>query len=311
MVRALLVIVLVALCGGPALAGETVTVGQGTPPYRLFIPSAPAAGGAPLVVMLHGCNQDATSVAAGTNWNAQAESKGFFVLYANQQRNRNGFNCWNWFLPGNQQAGAGEPAEIMASVDEVLAHYPMIARHRVYVSGLSAGGAMAAILLSCYPSRFAAGAIYSGLPYGIVNGMWDAFSLMASGPGQRPRQQTACDPHAFHGGVIVVQGSSDRVVNPKNADRLLADFIPANATQRRVVDVPPSNYSLGYRLTTVSSTGGLVAEQVVVDQADHAWMGGASGVAYCDPRGPNTTAMIWSFFAGMEPSGTIVAASVP
>jgi poly(hydroxyalkanoate) depolymerase family esterase len=307
-IRIILAVTMVGLCAGAqAQAGETVDLHRGTPSYQLFVPTAAAPGGGALVVMLHGCNQDATSVATGTNWNALAEGKGFFVLYANQQRGRNGLNCWNWFTPENQKAGSGEPAEIMASVDEVLSHYP-IDRRRVYLAGMSAGGAMAAILLSCYPNRFAAGAINSGLPYGIVDGMWDAFTVMGSGPGHRTRRQAACDPQAFHGGVMVVQGLADSVVNPGNAGRVLADFVPSDATQQQTVDVPPAAGSLGYHLTTISSAGRLVAQQLLVEKADHAWVGGAAGVPYCDPRGPNTTAMIWSFFAAVTNEGTAVAA---
>lgn len=311
--RMMTALVALGLCAGASAgsgAAETIDLGRGTPPYRLFIPSrhaAAAGGSAALVVMLHGCNQDAAAVASGTKWNAVAEDKGFFVLYANQAQGRNPLNCWNWFLPGNQRAGAGEPAEIIAAIDEVETRFP-IDKRKVFVAGLSAGGAMAAILLSCYPERFAAGAISSGLPYGIVNGAWEALTVMAHGPGER-RLTSPCDPHSFRGGIFVVQGSEDRVVNPRNAERVLRDFVPASATDWQTTQVPANASSLGYQVTRISDRGRLVAERVLVEKADHAWMGGTAGIPYCDARGPAATAMIWAFFATVAREGAPLVAA--
>ncbi len=308
LLRAILGLLVVGLCTGVAAqAAETVDLTRVAPGYRLFIPTHLHKNPA-LVVMLHGCNQDAAMVANGTNWNAVAEEQGFLVLYANQPRERNPLNCWNWFLPENQGAGGNEPTEIMVAIEHVQSRYATD-RHKLYVAGMSAGGAMAAILLSCYPDRFAGGAIYSGLPYGIVKGVWDAFTVMAQGPGDRERIQTACNPRAFHGGLIVVQGTADTVVNPRNAERLLKDFLPAEGTQSRTTDVPAEGQSLGYHLTTIAASGRLRAERLLVEHADHAWMGGVAGVPYCDPRGPNTTAMIWSFFSQIGRPASDVAAA--
>lgn len=296
----LAIVALANLClGNQARAGEMIDFGDGTPPYKLFLPSKSAGPSTALVVMLHGCEQDATTIATGTKWNALAENHGFYVLYANQERGRNMLNCWNWFLPGNQQAGRGEPAVIMAAIDRAQSQFP-IDRRKVYVAGMSAGGAMAAILLSCYPDRFAAGAISAGLPYGMVEGVGEAFRLMANGPAEGTRVQAACDPGKFHGGVIVVQGMSDQIVNPKNADRLLADFVPANATKWQTTDMPAIGQSLGYHLTNVVAAGRLVAQRLLVERADHAWIGGTAGMPYCDPHGPNATEMIWSFFSSLS-----------
>jgi poly(hydroxyalkanoate) depolymerase family esterase len=308
MTRMWIAILLLGLgCAAEARAGETVELGGDAPAYRLFVPSRPAGGAAPLLVMLHGCNQDAASIAAGTRWNLLAEEKGFFVLYANQPASRNPMKCWNWFLPADQKVGGREPAEIIAAIDRVETHYP-IDRRRVYVAGMSAGGAMAAILMSCYPARFAAGAISSGLPYGVADNTMEAFSVMAQGSGKRAHNPS-CDPHAFHGGVMVVQGLSDDVVNPANADRVLTDFLPSQATQWQTTDVPATGQSLAYHLTTVSADGRLVAERLLVEHADHAWMGGAAGMPYCDPHGPKTTEMIWSFFSGLSTAEPTAVAS--
>ncbi|HEX4046871.1 MAG TPA: PHB depolymerase family esterase [Elusimicrobiota bacterium] len=261
-----------------------------TPPDKLFVPSR-LDGPAPLVVVLHGCEQDADAIAAGTRWNDLAEKEGFLVLYPNQQWGLNPYNCWNWFLPANEAPGFGEPAEIVAAIEAVKNFYPVDAS-RVYVAGISAGGAEAATLLSCYPDEFAAGAIHSGVAYGLVADAFSAQDVMKDGPGDRPRLGV-CDPASFKGSVMIVQGSTDAVINPLNAERLATDF--ARDAGRSVASVPPSGGIDGYR--RIDFAGGRVRE-LLVDGLGHAWSGGAPGASATDPRGPDATALMWSFFRG-------------
>lgn len=259
------------------------------PPDKVFVPSR-LDGPAPLVVVLHGCEQDADAIAAGTRWNELAEKEGFLVLYPNQQWGQNPYNCWNWFLPLNEAPGFGEPAAIMAAIWAAEASYP-IDGSRVYVTGISAGGAEAATMLSCYPREFAAGAIHSGVAYGAAADALAAQDVMKDGPGDRPRFGV-CDPASFKGGVLIVQGSTDPVINPANAKRLATDF--AGDGERVVTAVPPRGETYGYQ--RIEFAGGRVRE-ILVDGLGHAWSGGAPGASATDPRGPDATGLMWSFFS--------------
>lgn len=236
------------------------------PADKIFVPSKLAVPAA-LVVVLHGCEQDADKIAAVTRWNELAEKNGFYVLYPNQQMGRNIYNCWNWFLPANQRADFGEPAEVALAVGAVRVEYKIDAK-RVYVAGISAGGALAATLLACYPGTFAAGGVHSGVSYGLTTTASDALDLLKKGPEDRPAVHTPCDPVAYHGGVFVIHGDADPAINPLNAKRIAADF---------------------------SSAG--KARTLMVPGMGHAWSGGAPGLPYSYPEGPDATALMWNFFS--------------
>ena len=160
--------------------------------YRLYVPRGYVKGKPmPLVVMLHGCKQDPESFAAGTRMNRLADEYGFLVLYPRQSVLANGYSCWNWFDPSTQTRG-GEAAIVMAMVDDVRARYSVDAE-RIYVAGISAGGAFAAILASCYADVFAAAAVHSGFPYGVADNpiaglrvMEKAYPYDAEKSGRRP-----------------------------------------------------------------------------------------------------------------------------
>ena len=258
------------------------------PTDKIYVPSR-LDGPAPLVVVLHGCEQDADAIAASTRWNELAEKEGFIVLYPNQQWGQNPYNCWNWFLPLNEAPGLGEPAMIMAAIWAAKASYP-IDSSRVFIAGISAGGAVAATMLACYPDSFAAGAIHSGVAYGVAADAYTAQDVMKSGPGDRSRLGV-CDPSSFKGGVFILQGSSDTAVNPANAERLATDF--AGKEERVVTAVQPNGEMYGYHRIELS--GGRVRE-ILVDGLGHAWSGGAPGASATDPRGPDATGLMWSFF---------------
>lgn len=285
-------LLLAAFLAVPARAGRIPFAAGGhlAPADRLFVPSRPRAP-APLVVMLHGCTQDADAAAAATRWDELAEREGFYVLYPNQQWGRNPYNCWNWFFPYNQAAGFGEPAEIAAGVAAAKALYA-IDPSRVYVAGLSAGGAEAAIMLACYPETFAAGAVHSGVSYALVTDAADALAVMKDGPGGR-RSSGLCDAARFPGGVFVIHGSSDAAIAPSNADRIAADFAGGGA--RGAPAAAPADGGK-YGWTETDYAGGRVRE-IVVEGLGHAWSGGPAGAGATDPRGPDATALMWAFFS--------------
>ncbi len=291
---------LIAASGAPPVGASFesgfqtfLAAGVAVPPDKIFVPSH-ADGPAPLVVVLHGCEQDADAIAAGTRWNELAEKEGFFVLYPNQQWGLNPYNCWNWFLPLNEAPGLGEPAAIMGAIGAAKAYYPIDAS-RVYVAGISAGGATAATLLSCYPGEFAAGAVHSGIAYAVAADATAAQDVMKDGPGDRARLGV-CDPSSFKGSALILQGLADTAVNPLNAERLAADFAGKGA-ERAETEVPPAGEIDGYH--RIDLDGGRVSE-ILVDGLGHAWSGGAPGASATDPRGPDATGLMWSFFSGVR-----------
>jgi poly(hydroxyalkanoate) depolymerase family esterase len=269
----------------------------------------------PLVCMLHGCTQDAASFAAATLMNKAADRYGFVVVYPQQDRGDNPQDCWNWFLPEHQARGAGEPASIVGIIRELMgttSHWTIDAR-RVFVAGMSAGGAMAAILAAVYPDLFAAVAVHSGLSYRSAATLGAAFDAMARG-GEDPTGQGRA-AHAAIGDLarpvpsMVVHGSGDPIVAPVNADQVLQQSMTANclaAPETCDLDLArPATTSRGQvngghaytRSQWTDRRGALMHELLKVDGLGHAWSGGAPGGSYTDPRGPDATDAIWRFFA--------------
>jgi len=186
------------------------------------------APGAPLVVLLHGCTQNAALIANGTGWGALAETARFALLLPQQTEAKNPRRCFNWFLPTETARGQGEAASIMAGVAALIAHHRLDPA-RVYVTGLSAGGAMTSQLLAAYPEVFAAGAILAGLPAGAARDVAGAMTAMQTGA-PRPDESWAAAVRAAspHTGpwprVSIWHGTHDPVVNPLAADGIVAQW---------------------------------------------------------------------------------------
>jgi poly(hydroxyalkanoate) depolymerase family esterase len=269
----------------------------------------------PLVCMLHGCTQDAASFAAATRMNDVADRHGFVAVYPQQERGDNAQGCWNWFLPEHQARGAGEPASIAAIVRELMGTASPwgIDRRRVFVAGLSAGGAMTTILAAAYPDLFAAVAVHSGLAYRSAANVGAAFTAMARGSedpvGQGRAAHAAAGDDARPVPSIVVHGSADTTVAPVNADRVLQQSMAANrlaAPETCDLDIARPTTTVrgrvdgGHAYTRSQWTdhrGVLMHELLKVDGLGHAWSGGAPGGSYTDARGPDASEAIWRFFA--------------
>jgi poly(hydroxyalkanoate) depolymerase family esterase len=269
----------------------------------------------PLVCLLHGCTQDAASFAAATLMNDAADRHGFVAVYPQQERGDNPQGCWNWFLPQHQTRGAGEPASIAAIIRELMGTPSpwTIDTRRVFVAGLSAGGAMAAILAAVYPDLFAAVAVHSGLSYRSAASMGAAFTAMARGAQDPIAQGRAA--HAAMGDLarpvpsMVIHGTADDTVAPVNADQVLEQSMTANrlaAPATCDVDIArPTTTSRGQvdgghaytRCQWTDRRGVLMHELLKVDGLGHAWSGGTPGGSYTDPRGPDATEAVWRFFA--------------
>ena len=215
---------------------SSFTGATGTRAFKLFAPAGFDGESLPLVVMLHGCTQDPDDFAAGTRMNELAQAEGFFVLYPAQAARSNSHKCWNWFSPADQRRGAGEPALLAGMVRHVLQTHS-IDPDRVYVAGLSAGGAMAAILASEYPDLFAAAGVHSGVAAGAASDVPSAFSVMKNGPAAAPpwpstgathwptpaREAKAdASPRRARAPVIVFHGDADATVTAANGDAVIA-----------------------------------------------------------------------------------------
>ncbi len=200
----------------------------GTRPYKLYVPSGYRGQPAPLIVMLHGCSQSPDDFAAGTGMNAAAEDRTCLVAYPGQTAAANSSRCWNWFNAGDQQRGHGEPSLIAGITKRVMADYAIDPR-RVFVAGLSAGGAAAAIMGARYPDLYAAVGVHSGLACGAASDLPTAFATMREGANQNARTSGALIP------AIVFHGEQDSTVHPSNADTVIAQAIGAAHLEKRVL----------------------------------------------------------------------------
>ncbi|MGK2961666.1 MAG: extracellular catalytic domain type 1 short-chain-length polyhydroxyalkanoate depolymerase [Gemmatimonadaceae bacterium] len=266
---------------GPAGSAESFTWGgydgpEGSRRYKLYVPAA-SSGERRLLVMLHGCTQDPDDLARGTRMNEVAGAQGFVVLYPEQPVTANPLKCWNWFAAANQKRGEGEPA-ILAAMIRKVASDQKIDPSKVYIAGISAGGAMTAIMGATYPEMFAALGIHSGIAYGLVTQMSDAIIAM-----RRPRADTvalgelvvtAMAERRKPMPVQIFQGRLDQSVNVENANLLAGQWKHSN--------------------------GGRHVHVKIVDELAHAWSGGSAAGTYTDEKGPDASKAFVDFFLHVE-----------
>ena len=267
--------------------------------YRLYIPATQHQG-MPLVVMLHGCTQSPEDFARGTRMNELAEEQGFLVAYPEQTQAANAQKCWNWFRPGDQARGSGEPALIAGLTREIMERHSVDPR-RVYVAGLSAGGAAAAIMAATYPDLYAAVGIHSGLACGSARDLPSALAAM-NGKGvvrSRPRTGRAGD----YVPTITVHGDQDRTVHPSNSKSIheAGASDPKIAALKRIETQGVSQGGRRYRCVKLSDAHGVSwAEHWHVEGSGHAWSGGSAEGSYTDPAGPDASREMLRFFLQHE-----------
>jgi poly(hydroxyalkanoate) depolymerase family esterase len=263
----------------------------GSRAYRLFIPSRYRERPLPLVVMLHGCTQSPDDFAAGTRMNFIAEEQDCFVAYPAQPSQANQAKCWNWFRTADQQRGRGEPSLIAGITRQIMDDY-LVDRKRVYVGGLSAGAAAAAIMGTTYDDLYAAIGIHSGLACGVATDLPSALLAMRQG---------GSDQKVILGGrkpipTIVFHGDRDTTVHPNNGDQILEQSVRTISSQKKVHrgQVPGGH---AYTRTILSDARGRgMLEHWNIHGAGHAWSGGSPAGSYTDPRGPDATREMLRFF---------------
>lgn len=273
--------------------------------YRLYVPPGAAKGVAmPLVLMLHGCTQNADDFALGTGMNQAAAPANALVLYPVQTRSANPNGCWNWFEPGHQHRGQGEPELLVAMVRDVMARHPVDAQ-RVYAAGLSAGGAMAAVLGREYPDVFAAVGVHSGLQAGAADNMMAALSAMNNGAKLGTKNRPTTHPSgAPYPALIVFHGDADATVHAKNGEQLVDAALESALGGKAAVrhETLQGKSDAGQRFTrtvyraTDAKDAGVLAEHWVLHSAGHAWSGGNARGSYTDARGVNATQEMLRFF---------------
>jgi poly(hydroxyalkanoate) depolymerase family esterase len=272
----------------------------GSRTYKLYVPSGYCGQALPLVVMLHGCTQSPDDFAAGMRMNALAEEHTCLVAYPAQAASANASKCWNWFNPGHQQRGQGEPSLIAGITRQVMRDYSVDPR-RVYVAGLSAGAAAAVIMGITYPDLYAAIGAHSGLACGAASDLRSAFAVMRQGAGaalHRPGSAPGDGEYRRVVPMIVFHGDEDTTVHPRNGDQIIEQS-RANMTANLQTRVQHRRIPGGHaysRTLYADASGQAVLEQWVIHGAGHAWSGGSPAGSYTDPQGPDAAQEMLRFF---------------
>ena len=269
----------------------------GTRPYKLYIPTIYARQPLPLIVMLHGCTQTPDDFANGTNMNALAEERQCLVLYPEQTHAANHSRCWNWFKRGDQRRDQGEPAILAGMTREVMNRY-RIDPGKVYVAGLSAGGAMAAVMGTAYPELYAAVGVHSGLACGAQD-LASALAAMRGITVSMAGRNADSTPLASATPTIVFHGDRDRTVHPRNSEQVVSQSVEQGGASSADASTERGQVPGGHAYTRTvyrDSTGRVVLERWLVHEGGHAWFGGSPRGSYVDPKGPDAGREMIRFF---------------
>lgn len=288
-----------------AWAGTAQRETHGAREFRVYTPDGNVSG-KPLVVILHGCTQTADDVADASRMDALADEKGFVVAYPEQSASSGLNRCWEWWETGNQKRDAGEPKEIADGVSAIVDAHGLDGE-RVYVAGISAGGAMSVVLGATYPDRFAAIGVLAGIEYAGATSLSQVLGV-SSGGGPDPVQQgeRAHDAMGAFARVVpalVFHGDADSVVASVNGEQVARQWLATNTLvlgDDTIAAPTTTEGEAGYPFVrTVHASkerGGSVVEHYLVKGLGHAWPGGKAGGSYADPKGPDASRTLWAFF---------------
>ncbi|HZM08351.1 MAG TPA: PHB depolymerase family esterase [Methylocella sp.] len=282
---------------GASYVSKTFSCVAGARDYKVYVPAVAPRGRRPLLVMLHGCAQNPDDFALGTGMNMLAEEHGFIVAYPGQTAAANHSVCWNWFNLKDQHRGEGEPSILAGITHAIIAQYDIDPK-RVYVAGLSAGGAMALVMTANYPELYAAAGVHSGLPYGLASDLPSAFAAMRGQPmplrtgPQKPRSKQA----EASVRTIVFHGESDHTVVPSNAGLIIADARAGLGTSAQETQLGRSGGRAYQRTVIRDERGAVRLEHWAVTGLAHAWSGGRQEGSYTDPHGPDASREMLRFF---------------
>ena len=299
----------IAADGGQFLA-RSFANDAGHRAYKLYVPTGYHGQPIPLIVMLHGCTQSPDDFAVGTRMNTIAEEHTFLVAYPAQSASANISKCWNWFNPGDQERDRGEPSLIAGITRQIIRDYSIDPR-RVYIAGLSAGAAAAAVMGMAYPDLYAAVGVHSGLACGLAHDVASAFAAMRHGDPSARRRGGAFS--AFRADrplvpTIVFHGDQDTTVNPCNGDHVIAQQRMSADLQTTVQQGQAPGGHAYSRTVYTDPNGRALLEQWIIVGAGHAWSGGSPAGSFTDNRGPDASREILRFFLE-HPHLTIVAAN--
>lgn len=263
--------------------------------YRLYKPPGLRRNEKlPLLVMLHGCGQDAEALATSSRMNQIASRERFFVLYPEQDRLSNIQGCWNWYDSRTGRAQAEENS-INAAIEQICLSQA-VDRSRIALAGISAGAGMAVLLATHHPERFKAIAMHSGIAPGVAHSSAGAIKAMF-GQSATPSPLPPIAPNTRLPALLVIQGAADTVVAPSNGAQAAIRWgarVAAKASKPRTVQ-RGARYAA--TITDYRSKGRIIATLCEVSRLGHAWSGGATDHAYSDPKGPDASRMIWAFVA--------------
>jgi poly(hydroxyalkanoate) depolymerase family esterase len=266
----------------------------GTRAYKLYIPSRYHGQALPLIVMLHGCTQSPDDFAAGTRMNMIAEEQICLVVYPAQPSDANPAKCWNWFRPTDQRRGRGEPSLVAGITRQVMRDY-LIDPQRVYIGGLSAGAAAAAVMGATYPDLYAAIGVHSGLACGAANDLPSAFVAMRQGDFALGNTSAVLeDGPALP--TIVFHGDRDTTVHPRNGDRVIELSMRTTNTRKMVHRGRVPGGHAYTRTIHADASGQAIFEHWEIHGGGHAWSGGSPAGSYTDPRGPDAAREMVRFF---------------
>jgi len=290
---------------------DSYTNDSGTRAYQLYVPAGVTkAQKRPLLAAIHGCTEKPGEFGGLARIARLADKEKILVLTPEQSVAANPSLCWNWFVPENQKRGAGEPSIIIGMIDKVAKTYN-VDRERVYVAGVSSGGYMSSILLSCYPDVFAAGMVASGGMYEAAVDLQTAIPAALQGSARDPKTsgtdayQCSGSVHPRTVPVLVFHGAQDPYVNVRNAQQVVDSFMQMNdlsddgADNDSIVQLSTATEH-GYTRTDYGGGKTTLIRSYVVTAMGHAWGGGDPKYPYAAPDGPDETALMWQFLSGWK-----------